>query len=158
MRWGRRNEFSQAWILRIGPIYAHGAVRNVNQVYRDSGVELPEASSPDDAPKGYDWSRALILAPPSAQGTAWMRRFGTVSTAFASGWMRIRGTRRRKSVDRGLVLSDHADWQGLLEAIRLTGAENVWVTHGYRAPLVRWLTEQGRAAQVVDTKWEAEEA
>jgi putative mRNA 3-end processing factor len=138
----------------IGPIFAHGAVRSVNQCYRDSGVALPGAASPDDAPKGYDWSQALILAPPSAQGTAWLRRFGTISTAFVSGWMRIRGTRRRKSVDRGFVLSDHADWPGLLETIQLTGAEHVWVTHGYRAPLVRWLTEQGREAQAVETRWE----
>jgi putative mRNA 3-end processing factor len=131
-----------------GPIFAHDEVRSVNQCYRDAGVELPLTRAPqdvskDDAPKGYDWSQALILAPESAHGTTWLRRFGVVSTAFASGWMRIRGTRRRKSIDRGFVLSDHADWPGLLEAINLTGAEQVWVTHGYRAPLVRWLTEQG---------------
>jgi putative mRNA 3-end processing factor len=142
----------------IGPIFAHGAVRSVNQSYRDSGVALADAASPDDAPKGYDWSQALILATPSAHGSPWMRRFGTVSTAFVSGWMRIRGTRRRKSVDRGFVLSDHADWPGLLEAIRLTGAEHVWVTHGYRTPLVRWLTEQGREAKVVETRWEDDES
>jgi putative mRNA 3-end processing factor len=141
----------------IGPVFAHGAVRSVNQCYRNSGVALPDVAAPDDAPKGYDWSQALILAPPLAQGSPWMKRFGTVSTAFASGWMRIRGTRRRKSIDRGLVLSDHVDWPGLLEAIGSTGAERVWVTHGYRSPLVRWLTEQGREAQAIETRWEEAE-
>ena len=97
--------------LQIGPVFAHGAVRGINRCYRESGVPLPEEAAPDDAPKGYDWSRALILAPPSAHGSPWTRRFGSISAAFASGWMRIRGTRRRKSIDRGFeVLSDHADW------------------------------------------------
>jgi putative mRNA 3-end processing factor len=132
-------------------------VRNLNRCYRESGVSLPETGAPDEAEKGYDWSRALVLAPPSAQGSMWMRRFGPVSTGFASGWMRIRGTRRRRSIDRGFVLSDHADWPGLLEAIRLSAAECVWVTHGYRAPLVRWITEQGRDAKVVETRWEDDE-
>jgi putative mRNA 3-end processing factor len=141
----------------IGPIFAHGAVRNLNRRYRESGVDLPEAASPDDAGKGYDWSQALIVAPPSAHGSLWLRRFGPISTAFASGWMRIRGTRRRRSIDRGFVLSDHADWPGLLEAIHATEAECVWVTHGYRAPLVRWLQEQGREAKVVETRWEDDE-
>ncbi len=140
-----------------GPIFAHGAVRNVNQRYRESGVMLPDTSDPNDAPKGYDWSRALILAPPWARGSQWLRRFGTISTAFASGWMRIRGTRRRKSIDCGLVLSDHADWPGLLEAIRMSEAEQILVTHGYRAPLVRWLSEEGRAAQAVETRWDDDE-
>ena len=141
----------------IGPIFAHGSVRRVNQCYADEGVRLPEAGVPDDAAKGYDWSRALIVAPPSALGSPWLRRFGRISTAFASGWMRIRGARRRRSIDRGFVLSDHADWPALLEAIRMTEAENVWVTHGYRSPLVRWLQEQGRAATAMDTQWEDDE-
>jgi putative mRNA 3-end processing factor len=145
----------------IGPIFAHGAVGNLNQCYRESGIALPDAASADGVPKGYDWSRALIIAPPWAhgtpQGTAWIRRFAPVSTAFASGWMRIRGTRRRKSIDRGFVLSDHADWPGLLEAINLTGAQNICVTHGYRSPLVRWLTEQGREARPIETSWEDDE-
>ncbi len=141
----------------IGPIFAHGAVRSMNQCYRESGVALPDSLGPDTAPKGYDWSRALIIGPPWAHGTTWIRRFGAVSTGFASGWMRIRGTRRRRSIDRGFVLSDHADWPGLLEAIRLTEALSVRVTHGYRSPLVRWLVEQGKDAEVVETRWEDDE-
>jgi putative mRNA 3-end processing factor len=143
--------------IGIGPMFAHGAVRNLNRCYRESGVSLPEVGGPDDVPRGYDWSRALIVAPPWAHGTPWIKRFGAVSAAFASGWMRIRGTRRRKSIDRGFVLSDHADWPALLEAIRLTDAERIWVTHGYRSPLVRWLTEQGKDAKVIETRWEDDE-
>lgn len=111
----------------------------------------------DDVAKGYDWSRALIVAPPPAHGTPWARRFGPISTGFASGWMRIRGARRRRSIDRGFVLSDHADWPGLLEAIGLSEAERVWVTHGYRSAMVRWLREQGREAVAVETGWEDDE-
>jgi putative mRNA 3-end processing factor len=142
----------------IGPIYCHGAVQKLNDVYRESGIALPETLYAGDVPKGFDWSRALVVAPPSCNGTPWMRKFGTVSTAFASGWMRLRGTRRRESLDRGFVLSDHADWPGLLEAIEATGAEQVLVTHGYRAPLVRWLCEHGREARALETRYEGESA
>jgi len=140
----------------IGPVFCHGAVERLNRIYRANGVALPETLYAQDAPKGFDWSRALIIAPPSTSGSIWLRRFGTVSTGFASGWMRIRGTRRRRSIDRGFVLSDHADWPGLLGAIRDTGAQSVKVTHGYRAPLVRWLCEQGLDAEALETRFEGE--
>jgi putative mRNA 3-end processing factor len=139
-----------------GAIFCHGAVEKMNGVYRASGVVLPQTGYPNDAPRGYDWTRAMVLAPPSAQGSPWMKRFGVVSTAFVSGWMRIRGTRRRRSVDRGFVLSDHADWPELQRAIGETGAECVLVTHGYRAPMVRWLEEQGKQAGLLETRFEGE--
>lgn len=141
----------------IGPIFAHGAVRRLNQDYLDTGIALPPAESPFDAPKGFDWSQALVVAPPSAAGTPWMRRFGSVSQAFASGWMRVRGQRRRRGVDRGFVLSDHVDWPSLLGSIQETGAECVWVTHGYREPVVAWLREHGLRAEVVASRWEGDE-
>jgi putative mRNA 3-end processing factor len=141
----------------IGPIFCHGAVERINRVYRATGVDLPPTEYPGDVPKSYDWTRALVIAPPSAQGSVWMKRFGSVSTAFVSGWMRIRGTRRRKSIDRGFVLSDHADWPGLQQAIRETGAERLLVTHGYRAPMVRWLLEQGKDAAALETRFEGEQ-
>ncbi|HEX8907408.1 MAG TPA: hypothetical protein VF771_21325, partial [Longimicrobiaceae bacterium] len=121
------------------------------------GVPLPPTRYAGGEPRGHDWSRALIVAPPSAHGTPWMRRFGAVSTAFASGWMRVRGQRRRRSVDRGFVLSDHVDWPSLLSAIDATGAGCVWVTHGYREPVVRWLRQHGLEAQAVASRWEGEE-
>lgn len=140
----------------IGPIFCHGAVQKLNVAYRESGVPLPETLYSGDVEKGYDWSRALIVAPPSCNGTTWMRKFGSTSTAFASGWMRMRGTRRRQSLDRGFTLSDHADWPGLLNAIDATGAEQVLVTHGYRGPLVHWLNEHGKQARSLETRYEGE--
>ena len=137
----------------IGPIYAHGAVERVNRVYRERGIALPATPPPT-----RETRRAVILAPPGCQGTPWMKRFGAASTALASGWMRIRGTRRRRSLDRGFVLSDHADWPALLAAIDETRAQTVWVTHGFRAPLVRWLEEHGRQAVEVPVRQPAPEA
>lgn len=142
----------------IGPIYTHGAVEKVNAVYRAAGVALPETRSAINMPRGTRWAGALVVAPPSAQGTAWARRFGNASTAFASGWMRIRGTRRRRAIDRGFVLSDHADWPGLLDAIRATGAPRVWVTHGYTAVMVRALREHALDAAAIATPFEGEPA
>jgi putative mRNA 3-end processing factor len=104
-----------------------------------------------------DFRGALIVAPPSVQGSAWTRRFASVgggmSDAFASGWMQLRGMRRRRGVDRGFALSDHADWPGLQLAIAASGAERVIVTHGYEAVMVRWLQSQGRAAGAFKTEY-----
>lgn len=141
-----------------GPIYTHGAVETMNDAYRRSGVALPPTTYASAAGAGgrLDGSGALIVAPPSAHGSPWARRFGASSTAFVSGWMRIRGARRRRSVDRGFVLSDHVDWPGLLSAIDATGAESVWLTHGYTAVVARWLRDQGRDARPVVTRYEGE--
>ena len=138
----------------IGPVYAHGAVERLNADYRVAGVDLPQTSNPVGT---KEFAGALVVAPPSAHGTPWMRRFGAASTAFASGWMRVRGQRRRRSVDRGFVLSDHVDWPSLLTAIEATGASRVWVTHGYREPVVRWLRQRGLEAEAVASRWEGEE-
>ncbi len=144
-----------------GPIYTHGAVENFCRIYREAGIPLAPAMHAASAPADTDWSRALIVAPPSVhgtpQGTQWLRRFGPLSTAFVSGWMRIRGARRRRSLDRGFVFSDHADWAGILSAVRATGASRVWVTHGYRAPVAEWLKQQGLDAQTVETRFEGEQ-
>jgi putative mRNA 3-end processing factor len=139
-----------------GPIYTDGAVEIMNQAYRAEGIDLPVTAHVAEAGAAVDWSTALIVAPPSAHGSPWSRRFGPVSSAFASGWMRIRGTRRRRAVDRGFVLSDHADWPGLLASIDATGAETVWLTHGYTAVVTRWLREQGKDAHQVATRYEGE--
>ena len=139
-----------------GPIYTHGAVERLNRDYRDGGVKLPATTYAGAMPRGHDWGGSLIIAPPSAQGSTWLRKFGPASTSFASGWMRIRGTRRRRSVDRGFALSDHVDWPSLLAAISATGAENILVTHGYREPVVRWLREHGIAAESITSRWEGE--
>jgi putative mRNA 3-end processing factor len=140
----------------IGPIFVHGAVERMTRAYRLSGVALPETNLVLDAPKGFDWSKAMVLAPPSAQGTTWMRRFGEFSVAFMSGWMAIRGARRRRTVDRGFVLSDHVDWPSLISVIGETDAEHVWVTHGFSGVVVRYLEEHGIDARAVPTRWEGE--
>jgi putative mRNA 3-end processing factor len=142
---------------RIGPIYVHGAVHHVNRLYRESGVSLPDAQYAGDAPRDTDWSQALIVAPTSARDTPWLRRFGRFSDGFASGWMRVRGQRRRRSIDRGFVLSDHVDWPGLMGTIRETGAERVFVTHGYTAVVARWLSEQGLEAHPLETRYAGDE-
>lgn len=142
----------------IGPIVAHGSVEPLNRVYREAGIFIPETLYAGEIKKNDPLLRqALILAPPSSGGSTWMRRFGDYSDAFASGWMRLRGPRRRRGVDRGFVLSDHADWPGLLWAIEQTGAERVMVTHGAIGTLVRFLREKGLDAQGFDTQYGDEE-
>lgn len=141
----------------IGPIFVHGAVDNINDAYRRSGITLPSATYVHDAAGDTDWSQALVVAPTSAQGTPWLRRFGRLSSAFASGWMLVRGQRRRRSVDRGFVLSDHVDWPGLMQAVAASGAEQVLVTHGTSAVVARWLREQGLEAYVLETRYSGDE-
>ena len=140
----------------IGPIYLHGAIERLTQCYREAGIELPRTTYVGEIAKGTKFGGSIVLAPPSAQNSVWMRQFGSVSTAFASGWMRIRGTRRRKSVDRGFVLSDHADWHELNDVIRATGAERILVTHGYSSEMVQWLRESGFDAEALATHFEGE--
>ena len=140
----------------IGPILLHRAVHRMTQVYRASGVALPPAEHATDALARSARGRALVIAPPSAAGTPWLRKFGPASLAMASGWMAVRGTRRRRALDRGFVLSDHADWPALLNTIAATGATRVGVTHGYTAPLVRYLTERGPDAYTIATRFEGE--
>ena len=137
----------------IGPIYVHGAVELLNEAYRAAGVALPATQKLDARDKALDLRRALVVAPPAVQGSAWARKLGDCSDAFASGWMQLRGARRRHGVDRGFVLSDHADWPGLQRAIAATGAERVIVTHGYEAVMVRWLTDQGLQAGSFSTEY-----
>ncbi len=143
----------------IGPILTHGAVENTNAVLRGQGIALPETVlvTPNTDAKAH--KGGFILAPPSALGSTWARRFRPASTAFASGWMALRGVRRRRAADRGFVLSDHADWAGLNRAIAETGANRVYVTHGYTSVFRRWLEEQGYDAGIVSTEYgdEAEE-
>lgn len=142
----------------IGPILVHGAVEPLNRVYRETGVNLPHTQYVSDLQDTSQMGKSIVLAPPSAQGTSWMKRFGDYSDAFASGWMQLKGTRRRRNVDRGFIMSDHADWSGLQTAIMATGAERVFVTHGQVHTMVRWLNEQGLDAQGFTTEYGDEAA
>ena len=140
----------------IGPILTHGAVERMTQVYRDGGIRMPDTTYATVAATDPSWSRAIVVAPPNTDGSTWLRRFGTTRAAFASGWMLVRGARRRRGVDRGFTLSDHVDWPQLLSAVAATGAERVWVTHGFTGPVVRWLTDQGLDARAIATRYEGE--
>ena len=133
----------------IGPILAHGAVEKINRIYRQAGVALPETRYVGDVEDRTLLRGALVIAPPSADQPAWMRRFPKRSRAVASGWMRIRGHRRRRAVDRGFVISDHSDWDGLVATIEASGAESVGITHGYTVEMVRWLQEKGLDAETI---------
>lgn len=140
----------------IGPLQVHGAVEPINEAYRAAGVRLP-ATEPAtvraarEVPTG-----ALVVCPPSAVSGPWLRRFGEASIAFASGWMQLRGARRRGGWDRGFVLSDHADWPGLQAAIAATQAPRVIVTHGQVAVMVRHLTDRGLQAEAFETEYGGE--
>ena len=140
----------------IGRIFTHGAVDSINKVMRAQGLDLPEAPRVSDEIPKADLKGALIICPPSAVGSPWVRRFYPYSLGVASGWMKLRGTRRRRGADRGFVLSDHADWNDLNIAIRETGAQKVFVTHGYSEIFAHWLNTQGIEAQEVKTMFEGE--
>ena len=137
----------------IGSIIVHGAVEPLNRAYRAAGVQLPPTRLVTEVTDKADLRRALVICPPSAAASPWIRRFGDCSTAFASGWMQLRGARRRGGYDRGFVLSDHADWPGLMRAIGATGAQRVIVTHGSIPVMVRYLGEQGLQAESFETEY-----
>lgn len=136
----------------IGPIVTHSSLNALNDVYRAAGVRLPVTRALSDL-SDQERQQALVLAPPATAGSRWLRRCGSYADAMASGWMRVRGARRRRGVDRGFVMSDHADWPSLLQAIHATQAERVIVTHGSTAVLIRWLQGQGLQAQAFETDY-----
>jgi putative mRNA 3-end processing factor len=135
------------------PAYAHGAIENGVQVYKSAGIPMLETIPVGDQPRGADFAGELVIAPPSAAGSAWLRRFRKAQHGFASGWMRIRGNRRRRNVDRGFVISDHADWPALLQTVRETGASRVIATHGNTDALVRVLNDEGIHTETFSTQF-----
>ena len=146
----------------IGPILMHGALTRCTEAYVDAGVTLPRVGHATQESVKAAHGRALVLAPPSAVRSPWafnlVKRNDVkdLASAMASGWMQIRGTRRRRALDTGFALSDHADWAGIMAAIEATGAESIGVTHGSIGPVVRYLTEKGKRAFAVPTRWEGE--
>jgi putative mRNA 3-end processing factor len=142
----------------LGPIFTHGSVERLTQAYRESGVDLPETRYAGSVTNKKEFAGSLVIAPPSAQASTWLRRFGTQSTGFASGWMMVRGARRQRAVDRGFVLSDHADWPELLTAIKSSEAETVYVTHGFAPEMVRYLNETGINAVPLKTQFVGDDA
>jgi putative mRNA 3-end processing factor len=153
---GKAQRLLSALDAQQGMLYAHGAVLAMTELIRGLGYALPPLLPIRDGMRGTDFAGSLVLAPPSAIDSPWMKRLEPYSLAFTSGWMRIRGPRRRHAADRGFVLSDHADWDGLNAAVRATGAERVLVTHGFAEPFSRWLCEQGLDAAPLKTRFEGE--
>ena len=139
----------------IGTIYTHGATEHMTEVLRQF-IDFPQTEriTRDTTKKEIEGN--LVLAPPAVMGSAWMKKLGRVSTGYASGWMAFRGARRRRAVDRAFVLSDHADWSGLLSAIKATGCENVITTHGYIELFAQYLNEQGWNARTQKTQYASE--
>jgi putative mRNA 3-end processing factor len=140
----------------LGRIFAHGAVNNVNNVIGTQVSDLPQTLLITKETKRQAWEGAMIICPPSAIGSIWIRKFQPYSLGIASGWMSLRGTRRRRGADRGFALSDHADWDGLNQTIKDTEASCVYVTHGYTDIFSSWLREQGIEAHAVKTQYEGE--
>jgi putative mRNA 3-end processing factor len=139
------------------PVLAHGAIYNMQEAITATGITLPpiERITPE-TPKAR-LKGSIVLAPPSADGSSWMRKMAPYSTGMCSGWMQVRGNVRRRNADAGFILSDHADWKGLLYAIEATGAEKVYVTHGFQSALSRYLNEKGIWSAEVKTEYGGEE-
>jgi putative mRNA 3-end processing factor len=140
-----------------GPIYCHSAVENINEIARASGFDLQDTKILDIGMNKKDLEGAIIVAPPGFMNSNFLTRMKNADFASASGWMNLRGARRRRSVDRGFVLSDHADWIGLLNSIQATGAEKILVTHGYVNVFSRYLQELGYDASILQTEYEGDE-
>ena len=139
-------------------IYAHGAIFNTQQALINAGWKIPEIvritpETPKELLKG-----TVVVAPPSADGTSWMKKFSPYAVGVCSGWMQVRGNARRRNVDAGFALSDHADWEGLLQTVTATGAERVFVTHGFQSAFSRYLNEEKIAlAAEVKTEYGSED-
>ena len=135
------------------PVYAHGAIFLINEALRNKGYPLPYISPITPNLSKNKIERSLILAPGSALNTPWINRFEPYSTGYCSGWMAIRGAKNRMPIDRGFVLSDHADWNELNTLIKATEAENIYVTHGFTSSFTRWLNDNGYNAKEVKTMY-----
>jgi putative mRNA 3-end processing factor len=141
----------------IGPILTHGAIEKFLPCYRNAGIHLPPTRYVGEIEDKKNLVGSIVIAPPSADNPNWMRKFPNRVRAFASGWMRIRGNRRRRSVDRGFVISDHSDWDGLLQTISATSAKKIGVSHGYTTEMARWLAEKGYQVELISPEKREEE-
>jgi putative mRNA 3-end processing factor len=140
------------------PVYVHGAIAVLTEIYREQGVAMVPTICTSEMPRTHSYAGDLVLAPPSGHRSSWMKRFKHPQTAFASGWMAVRGARRRRGYERGFVLSDHADWPGLIQTVKDTGAKTVYVTHGQSDVVSRYLQESLQLeAMPLKTVFEGEE-
>lgn len=135
----------------IEPVLLHDAMTPLVAAYRKAGVRMLPTEAVGTPPKGSVFAGRLILAPPGARGTPWLRRFTPCATGFASGWMRVSGNRRSQAYDRGFTLSDHSDWPGLIRTIEQTGAKRVLAMHGDSETLLAYLRAKGIEAAALKT-------
>ena len=146
---GKAQRLLQGVDLSIGTVYAYGAIENINRIIRKQGIQLASSTRITQHTKRKSFTGNLVITPPGVVGTTWMKRFKDVSTGIASGWVAQEDDHRHRTFDQGFVLSDHADWDGLNQAVKATGAERVYVTHGYTEAFRKWLEEQGLEAGIV---------
>ncbi|MBA4198077.1 MAG: DNA ligase-associated DEXH box helicase [Chitinophaga sp.] len=154
---GKAQRVLQAVTKVTDNIWVHGAIYNTYETLINAGWQLPllKRVTPETTKEALH--NAVVIAPPSADGTPWMKKFYTYSVGVCSGWMQVRGNARRRNVDAGFVLSDHADWNGLLQAVKATEANKVFVTHGFQSAFARHLNEHGIEAAEVKTAFGDEE-
>jgi putative mRNA 3-end processing factor len=136
----------------IGPVLTHRTVERMNDCYRSAGINLPLTADFESINDKSILKESLIIAPPASDNLIREKKIDRLSVAFASGWMQVRSMRRRRNIDKGFVLSDHCDWDGLINTIKETGAEKIFVTHGYTSVLVRWLKENGWDASPLESQ------
>lgn len=153
---GKAQRIIQNLYPEISEIYTHGAIENTNRVIRESGIQIAPTILINKDTDLKKLKGKTIIAPPSAQDSPWLRKLEPYKTAMASGWMALRGARRRRNIDKGFVLSDHADWKGLNNAIKNTACETVIATHGYTEIFSKWLREIGYNAITEKTQFEGE--
>lgn len=154
---GKAQRILQHLDLSTGPVFLHGAIANTHEALARNGVSLPSAQRVGQQNSKEELRGAMVICPPSALGSPWMRRFQPYSFGYCSGWMSLRGAKRRMAADRGFMLSDHADWPGLMQAIDATSCECVYLTHGYTASFARYLVEKGYNAQEARTFYGGDE-
>jgi putative mRNA 3-end processing factor len=154
---GKAQRILQGLPESIGPIFTHSTIEAVLNVMRNQGVSLKNTIPVNEHLTRAELLNGVIIAPPAVQNSNWLKKFEPIRNGVVSGWMALRGARRRRNADKGFVLSDHADWEGLNEAISLTGAENVFVTHGYTDILSKWLIDKGLNAHPLETNFEGDE-
>lgn len=153
---GKAQRIIQNIFPEVKNIYTHGAIENTNKVIRESGINLPSTILINKETDFKKLKGKVIIAPPSAIGSAWLNKLQPYKTAVASGWMTLRGTRRRRNIEKGFVLSDHADWKGLNSAVTNCECETIIATHGYTEIFSRWFSEKGLNALTEKTQFEGE--
>lgn len=141
----------------VAPIFVHNAVHNINEAIKTTGIVLPETTILNAETEKGLVDNNIVIAPPALEGSNWIKKIPRVAIAICSGWMQVRGSRRWQSADAGFALSDHADWGGLLESVKATDAETVYVTHGSTAVFSKYLNEIGIYSEEVKTEFGKED-